>query len=90
MYEASKKKDDLADTVMQALSYIDARVAPPVPKKEVLATPRKPTENQNRTKYSRANLAWLYKNGLHNTTRFKKDLGKYYADVSELLKEFRL
>jgi len=39
MYEASKKKDDLADTVMQALSYIDARVAPEVPKKETVATP---------------------------------------------------
>lgn len=90
MYEASKKKDDLADTVMQALSFINARVEPETPKKEVLATPRKPTENQNRTKYSRANLAWLYKNKLHNTTRFKKDLGKYYADVSELVKEFRL
>lgn len=71
----SKKKDDLADTVMQALSYID-RVGPvakaaakasgtskPVekaPERKLVA--RKPNENQKATKYSQSNLAWLVKN----------------------------
>ena len=71
----SKKKDDLADTVMQALSYID-RVGPvakaaakasgvskPEPvKTERKLVARKPNENQKATKYSQSNLAWLVKN----------------------------
>lgn len=91
-FDKHSKKDDLADTVMQALSFIDKRpgeetgtVSPP---KKV--APRKPTDNQTRTKYSKANLAWLVKSGAKQDARFKKDLARYYSSIDELKKEFNL
>lgn len=83
------KKDDLSDSVMQALSFIDKRPAPnapPVKPKKVTA--RKPTENQARTKYSKANLAWIVKTGAKQDARFKKDLARYYRSIDELKAEF--
>ena len=91
-FDSHKKKDDLADTVMQALSFIDKRpggetgtVSPP---KKV--APRKPTENQKNTKYSKANLAYIVKTGGKQDARFKKDLARYYRDLDELKKEFNI
>jgi hypothetical protein len=91
-FDAHKKKDDLADTVMQALSFIDKRpVADPSdPVKVKKVAPRKPTENQTRTKYSKANLAWLVKSGAKQDARFKKDLARYYRNLDELKNEFKL
>jgi Poxvirus A22 protein len=87
-FDRHKKQDDLADTVMQALSFIDKRPVtcdPTKPKKQMA---RKPTENQTRTKYSKANLAWLVKTGAKQDARFKKDLARYYSSIDELKKEF--
>lgn len=90
-FDSHKKKDDLADTVMQALSYIDKRpVETSEPKKAKKQMPRKPTENQTRTKYSKANLAYLIKMGAKQDARFKKDLARYYRDLDELVIEFGL
>ena len=92
-FDAHKKKDDLADTVMQALSFIDKRPgtdpsdSPPKVKK---VAPRKPTDNQARTKYSKANLAWLVKTGAKQDARFKKDLARYYRNLDELKVEFNI
>jgi hypothetical protein len=87
-FDKHKKKDDLADTVMQALSFID-RV--PVKKKEAKkVAPRKPTENQKRTKYSKSNLAWIVKSGLPQDARFTKDLKRYYNNLQELCQEFNI
>src|SRR6056300_1136635 len=77
----SKKKDDLADTVMQALSFVN--------RKEVLLASQK---NQKMTKYSKSNLAWIYLNKvkcevLENNKRFMKDRKRYYRDLSELIKD---
>ena len=90
LFDKSKKKDDLADTVMQALSFINrvptkSETAPP--KKMV---PRKPTENQQRTRFSKQNLAWILKTGAKQDALFKKDLARYYTDVQELISEFKL
>jgi hypothetical protein len=87
-FEKHKKKDDLADTVMQALSYIDRIVVEP--KKPVKLTPRRPTENQKATRYSKPNLAWLVKTEAKQDARFKKDLARYYSSIDELKKEFSL
>jgi hypothetical protein len=87
-FTKSKKKDDLADTVLQALSYgnrIPVKVKAKATKKVVA---RKPTENQIATKYSKSNLMWIYKNGDWNTKRFLKDLKRYYSSIDELVKEF--
>jgi hypothetical protein len=90
-FVASKKKDDLADTVLQALSFINRRV--PDTKKKVAKTKkitaRKPNENQKATKYSVPNLAWFVKNEsrekLEADKRFMKDLKRYYKDFDELV-----
>jgi hypothetical protein len=88
-FNSQKKKDDLADTVMQALSYINSNQIHETskPKKQ---TPRKPTPNQVDTRYSRANLAWLYTHGITDQKRFDKDLRKYYKTVQEMLSEFNI
>lgn len=85
---ASPKKDDLADTVMQALSYINRMIVASKNKKIIA---RKPNENQKATRYSQCNLVWL----LHNTDedqlrhdkRFMKDLRRYYVDFDEFKKK---
>jgi len=89
-FDDHKKKDDLADTVMQALSFIEKRPTDESPKKEKKAVPRKPTDNQTRTKYSKANLAYIVKTGGKQDARFKKDLARYYSSIDELKSEFNL
>ena len=88
-FDESKKKDDLADTVMQALSFIRRQ---PIKDKITIKTklrPRKPTENQKNTKYSKSNLLWLLKNTSSPQTnkRFVKDMKRYYNSISELENE---
>jgi hypothetical protein len=88
-FDKHKKKDDLADCVMQALSFLPQteKVSKASTKTK---TARAPTENQTATKYSRANLAWLYKTGKSGTARFQKDLKRYYSNIEELLAEFKI
>ena len=90
----SKKKDDLADTVMQALSFVNRREVIPASqkKKSTKLVARRPNENQKATKYSKSNLAWIYLNKvecevLENNKRFMKDLKRYYRDLSDLIKD---
>jgi hypothetical protein len=86
---ASKKKDDLADTVLQALSYINRRVPEKKTEKKKKVTARKPNENQKATKYSIPNLVWFAKNEsrekLEGDKRFMKDLKRYYTGFDDLL-----
>jgi len=93
-FDKHSKKDDLSDSVMQALSFIDKRpdegTSESGAKKTKKVSPRKPTENQTRTKYSKANLAWLVKSGAKQDARFKKDLARYYRNLDELKAEFNL
>lgn len=85
-FNKSKKKDDLADTVLQALSFINR--VPEKKKKITIIRPRKPTEHQKDTKYSKANLAWMVKNKstqeLEKDKRFQKDLKRYFSSLEEL------
>mgnify|MGYP003111162419 FL=1 len=92
----SKKKDDLADTVMQALSFVNRKEVIPASqkKKSTKLVARRPNENQKATKYSKSNLAWIYLNKvecevLENNKRFMKDLKRYYRDINELIKEIK-
>ena len=90
----SKKKDDLADTVLQALSFVNRVEVAATTKKPTKLVPRKPNENQKRTKYSKSNLAWIYLNKpececLENNKRFMKDLKRYYRDIDDLVKDLR-
>ena len=87
-FKTSKKKDDLADTVMQALSFTKRIVPKSESKKEKKLVGRRPNENQKDTKYSVSNLVWLMKNEkrekLEKDKRFMKDLKRYYKDFDEL------
>ena len=90
----SKKKDDLADTVMQALSFVNRVEVTPASKKKksTKVVPRRPNENQKMTKYSKSNLAWIYLNKpecevLENNKRFMKDLKRYYRDINDLVRD---
>ena len=79
---------------MQALSFINrvpskAEVAAAEKPPKRLA-PRKPTENQLRTKFSKANLAYIVKTKGKQDARFKKDLARYYRNLEELISEFKL
>jgi hypothetical protein len=91
VFLASKKKDDLADTVMQALSYTNRRPDACAKAKKVAKklVSRKPNEHQKDTKYSQSNLAWFVKNharaDLEKNKRFLKDLGRYYKNIDELI-----
>jgi hypothetical protein len=92
----SKKKDDLADTVMQALSFVNRVEVIPASKKKksTKLVARRPNENQKMTKYSKSNLAWIYLNKpecevLENNKRFMKDLKRYYRNLSDLIKDMK-
>jgi len=92
IFKESKKKDDLADTVMQAISFTK-RIEPlkkTIKNKKLVA--RKPNQNQKETRYSKSNLAWIYLNKpececLEKNKRFMKDLKRYYKCIEELVKE---
>jgi len=60
----AKKKDDLADALMQGLSYLSARTVPDVSVNKVIR-PRKPTERQK--KLSKSNILYLLKEKLKHT-----------------------
>ena len=90
MFQDSKKKDDLADTVLMALSFIrrvePRKAAASKKKKSTKLVPRKPNENQKNTKYSKCNLAWIVLNDPERTKlkRFEKDLKRYFKSMDEL------
>jgi len=84
----------LADTVIQALSFVNRVEVVPASKKKKTTklVARRPNENQKATKYSKSNLAWIYLNKpecevLENNKRFMKDLKRYYRDLNDLIKE---
>jgi len=90
-FEGSKKKDDLSDTYLQALSYINRReVAPAKKTKSGKIGPRKPTQHQKETKYSKSNLVWFMKElGLEKfkkNKRVMKDMKRYFKNPEEVLK----
>lgn len=91
-FSRQKKKDDLADSVMQALSYIDSSptLASSSASAQKRKSPRRPTPNQIDTRYSRANLAWLHVHGTDDKKRFDKDLKRYYKDLEEMLSDFNI
>jgi len=89
-FKSHKKKDDLSDVVMQALSFIPSKDKKITKKKEKKVVARKPNQNQRESKYSKSNLAWMFKNTkdvetLQKDKRFMKDLKRYYKSIDELI-----
>lgn len=94
LFDDSKKKDDLADTLLQALSFVNRKEVvvkqPKKPKKALVA--RRPTQNQRETRYSKSNLAYIFKTevGCEHNKRFMKDLSRYYRSIDELKQDMGL
>tara|TARA_R110002074_G_scaffold122218_2_gene256864 strand:+ start:8200 stop:8898 length:699 start_codon:yes stop_codon:yes gene_type:complete len=89
-FESSKKKDDLADTYLQAMSYINRREIAPKTKKTNKIHPRRPTSHQKDTKYSKSNIIWFMKDlGMEKFKKNKrviKDMGRYFKSPEEVLR----
>jgi hypothetical protein len=89
-WKTSKKKDDLADTVLQAMSYMRPQRVVETKRRAVpdKIISRAPTENQKKTKYSLNNLAWFIKNNtldeLKKDKRFMKDCKRYFPTPEAL------
>ena len=85
-WDQHDKRDDLADTVMQALSWFNRPPEKQKISKNTTVRPRKPTLCQESSTYSKSNLAWILKNKPEKMSqkRFKKDLNKYFRSISEL------
>lgn len=92
LFDSSKKKDDLADTLLQALSFVTRKIIEPKTKKVCRLVARRPTQNQKETRYSKSNLAYIFKTelGCENNKRFMKDLKRYYRDIDELKSDMGL
>ena len=98
LFEKSPKKDDLADSLLQGLSYNPTTV---VCKSNVAKKvhPRRPTEHQKDTKYSKSNLCFLVRNLfkgdlaelkrlVSKKKRWMKDITRYYHDLDEACQDF--
>ena len=89
-FDTHRKKDDLADTVLQALSYENAPRAAAAAQKVSVVRPRRPTEHQKKTRYSKSNLVFVY-NHFVNTPEFEKNVKqnkRFNRDVARYYKDF--
>jgi len=84
-FEKHPKKDDLADTVMQALAR--TRVPEKKVEKNKKVVARRPTPQQKAKKYSLPNLVWLYRNeeNMENNRRFLKDLKHHFNNFEKFI-----
>ena len=64
LFETSKKKDDLADCLLQALSYCNIEIECNTEQfcKQEKIISREPSKKQKRTRYSKCNIKWLLQN----------------------------
>tara|TARA_B100001094_G_scaffold332084_1_gene402695 strand:- start:1592 stop:2332 length:741 start_codon:yes stop_codon:yes gene_type:complete len=63
IFKNSKKKDDLADSLLQALAFTKNVVHKEISSEpiELKISARKPTEKQEKSGYSMSNLKWIFK-----------------------------
>jgi len=98
LFENSHKKDDLADSLLQGLSYNPGNVVCKTTVKKKV-NPRRPTDHQKDTKYSKSNLCFLFKDlykgdlgdlklKVKKKKRWMKDVQRYYHDLDEACQEF--
>jgi hypothetical protein len=92
LFAASKKKDDLADSLLMALAYnksdmlseISTRTLP----EPIKIVCRKPTSSQEKKGYSKSNLKWLLinkKETFHTNSKIIKAANKWYLDVEDCI-----
>jgi hypothetical protein len=63
VFKNSKKKDDLADSLLQALAFTKNTIHKEISEQpiELKISARKPTEKQEKSGYSMSNLKWFFK-----------------------------
>ena len=93
---SSKKKDDLADCLLQILAYINHQFYVDNNSKDVdvkiSVSSRKPTEKQSKTCYSKSNIKYLInrvpKDELGSDNKFIKAINKHYnGNIEEAYRE---
>jgi len=91
LFQNCKKKDDLADSLLQALSYIGNQTINDISSQELQYTEtvksRKPTAKQTRLGYSRSNIKYFIVNNFDITPKIEKDILKYYSSVDKAKEE---
>ena len=99
LFNDSSKKDDLADSLLQGLSYDATSIVKKKEPKKTKVCPRRPTENQKTTKYSKSNLYFLFKKELdgdldklkekvRKKKRWMRDVQRYYHNLDEACQDF--
>lgn len=75
IFDKSNKKDDLADCLLQALSFTNFQITEGTLdfKLSEKIVARKPTKKQERTRYSKCNLKWFF-NEFKNISQDKNDI----------------
>ena len=91
MFNKEKKKDDLADSLLQALSYTECAVHLQLqkdvqpPAKTVVA--RKPTERQSIKGMTKSNIKWILKNNAVQTDVFNASVLKFFNSIEQAKQE---
>jgi len=98
VFDKSKKKDDLADTLLQALAYNKHSIfetLQEVDNSECKVVSRKPTDKQNRSgNYSRSNIKYFLKENEYSDTncppKILKSLKNFYSNVEDAYSSLQL
>lgn len=89
-FEKSKKKDDLADSLLQALKFTNSKLLEEIENTDLdtvcYITARKPTKSQETKGYSKANIKWLL---LNMKYKDRKDLEEKIEDIPKLSKAIK-
>lgn len=97
-FTSSKKKDDLADTLLQALSYTKHAIFDNlqlINNEESKVVARKPSDKQERSgNYSRSNIKYFLKESKYDNNncpqKILKSLKKFYDNVEDAYKSLNL
>jgi hypothetical protein len=72
-FDKSKKKDDLADSLLQALKFLNSKILEEIENADLdtvcYITARKPTKTQETKGYSKANIKWILLNMTYTDRR---------------------
>jgi len=89
VWNKTKKKDDLSDTLAMAVAFINNPTADPTVIKEVRA--RKPTAKQEQKgNYSKANIKYLLQGGAEPTKKLEKAITKFWPNLESCRQELGL
>lgn len=86
IFEKSKKKDDLADCLLQALSYCNRCPTGNVENNICKVVARKPTPKQERSGYSKSNIKYLIlqnKINMEHNSKFYKSFIKFFKSLDD-------